>query len=83
MSSIDIDKKEGKLTSPAVTSNASQSMRGRIFRRKSAWNSVSSCSSSASEKWRGKEAGEALQAFMAQVRKFAVRIFMVFVFVVL
>lgn len=37
---------------------------------------MSDCSSSASLKWSGKERGEVLHALTAQVRKFAVRIFM-------
>lgn len=64
-----------KRTSVAVTFNASHSIRGSMLARKVGLYSPSTCSSSASRKWRGKEAGEDLQALTAQVRKLAVRIF--------
>ena len=62
-------------TSLAVTLNASQSILGRMFRKKEGLYSMSDCSSSASLKWRGKERGEVLHALTAQVRKFTVNIF--------
>lgn len=67
-------------TSVAVVLKASQSTRGRMLRRKMGLYSISTCSSSASLKWRGKERGEVLHAFTAQVRKLTVRIFMIAVF---
>jgi len=66
---------EEGITSLAVIFSASHSIRGNIFARKVGLYSPSTCSSSVSRKWSGKEAGEDLQAFTAQVRKLAVRIF--------
>ena len=50
-----------------------------MFRMKSGLNVTLVRASSASLKCRGKEAGVALQALMAQVKKFVVRIFMIVV----
>ena len=66
------------LTSVAVIFSASHSRRGKMLMRKSGLNSVSTSSSTASRKWRGKAVGADLQALTAQVRKLTVRIFMVF-----
>ncbi len=64
-------------TSAAVVRMASQSSLGRMLRRKVGLYSSSDWASSASWKCRGKEEGLVLQVFMAQVKKFAVRSFMV------
>lgn len=66
-------------TSVAVTRRLSQSTRGRTLRINSGWKSSSVCSSSASWKCSGKEAGEVLQSLTAQVTKLAVMTFMVVV----
>lgn len=60
-------------TSDDVVIKASQSSLGRTLTMSAEFNSNSSCTSSASLGWSGKERFEDLQAFTAQVRKFRVR----------
>jgi hypothetical protein len=65
----------GRHTSEAIVRSSGHINRGRMFFKKARLRSVSMISSSASRGWRGKDAGEDLQAFMAQVRKLRVRSF--------
>ena len=51
-----------------------------MFFRNNGLYSISVCSSSASRKCSGKEDGEVLQAFTAQVRKLAVRSFILYIY---
>jgi hypothetical protein len=73
------DQETFDLTSFAVTRSPSQSTRGIILRMNSGWKSSSSSSSSASWKWRGNDADDVLHPLTAQVKKFAVTNFIVFV----
>ena len=74
----EIEKEQGRgKTSAAASRRAVHSIRGRRLVRKRGLKAMSICSSSASRKCRGKELGEVLQDFTAQVRKLAVRSFMV------
>lgn len=70
-------KREGEKTSAAVTTKASHSILESMPEMKAALKSTSSCTSSASRKWRGNDWGEDLHDLRAQVRKFEVRIFIV------
>lgn len=64
-------------TSLAVARSAVQSIRGRMLRMNSGCSSSSCCSSSASWKCKGNEAGDVLQSFTAHVTKLAVITFIV------
>lgn len=67
-----------KRTSEVIVRISSHMRRGRMFLRKGRLISVSTISSSASRGWSGKEVGDVLQDFMAQVRKLRVRSFIFF-----
>jgi hypothetical protein len=59
--------------------SAAQSILGRILIMSFGFSSISSCTSSASFGWRGKQALEDLQALTAQVRKLRVSTFIIIV----
>lgn len=67
-------------TSLAVTTNAFQSTRGKIFINNFGFGAILSDTSSQSFGWRGKDAEEDLQAFTAQERKLRVRTFILVAF---
>jgi hypothetical protein len=71
-------RERGACTSAVIVRNSSHINRGNMFFRKGRFRSVSTISSSASRGWSGKDAGEVLHAFMAQVRKLRVRSFIFF-----
>lgn len=66
-------------TSLEMVRRASQSIRGRMLRMNSGWKSNSCCSSSASWKCNGNDAGDVLHSFTAHVTKLAVITFIVVV----